>query len=231
MGIVLNRTTVASVAALLLCLGVSGSAVAVSETPESTPTATETPIPDGEINQDPPAEPEEVVSDIPDEGNGMPDEPTFMPPPPKDWPNAEYCGPPHGVYVAQSQGKQYHKGVGPTNSNYNGTSRTAKSTFTSEVTGEIGISVSAGLTVSREALIAKVEGKFDVELSAKLTAKLGNKISVNTPPKTTTNAKYGVFRLKHTGQSYTIYSNCKTSAKTTITSYTPFRVGWYIWED
>ncbi|WP_344007746.1 hypothetical protein, partial [Streptomyces thermocarboxydovorans] len=92
------------------------------------------------------------------------------------------------------------------------------------------LSVTAGLAVSKEFMVAKIEGKFDVNLSFKLTAKLGNNIAVDTPPKKTTNAKYGVYRLKHTGKSYKIYSNCTTSAKKTITSYSPYRVGWYLWE-
>ncbi|HET6360207.1 hypothetical protein [Streptomyces sp.] len=68
-----------------------------------------------------------------------------------------------------------------------------------------------------------------MNLSAKLAAKLGNSIAVDTPPRKTTNAKYGVFRLKNTGTSYIIYSNCRTSARKTVTSYTPLKVGWYLW--
>ncbi|MFE4793510.1 hypothetical protein ACFRFL_00050 [Streptomyces sp. NPDC056708] len=79
-------------------------------------------------------------------------------------------------------------------------------------------------------MIAKIEAKYEVALSVKLTAKMGNQISVDTPPKTTTNARYGIYRLKNTGTSYKIYSNCKTSAAKTITSYTPMKVGWALWE-
>ncbi|GGY10691.1 hypothetical protein GCM10010358_74000 [Streptomyces minutiscleroticus] len=229
MGIHAKRGVLASTASLLLCVAVAGPAVAV-QADEPTTTVTETPAPE-DINTAPPAEPEEEVSDVPDAGNGMPDEPTYTPTPPKDWPDAEYCGPSHGVYTPSTKGKQYHKGVGPTLSNYNGTSRTAKSTFTSEVTGEVGVSVSSGLAVSVDAMIGKIEAKYDVNLSVKLTAKLGNSIAVDTPSKKTTNAKYGVYRLKNTGQSYTLYNTCKTSAKKTITSYTPYRVGWYLWEE
>ncbi|MFC8951133.1 hypothetical protein ACFT8P_00605 [Streptomyces sp. NPDC057101] len=32
------------------------------------------------------------------------------------------------------------------------------------------------------------------------------------------------------GGSYTIYSNCRTSAKNTVTTLTPWHVGWNIWE-
>ncbi|MGW2698407.1 hypothetical protein [Streptomyces sp. NPDC001296] len=79
-------------------------------------------------------------------------------------------------------------------------------------------------------MIAKIEAKYDVSLSASLTAKLGNSVSDDTPPHKTTHAAYGVYRLRNTGTSYVIYSNCQTSAKSTVTSYTPDYVGWYIWE-
>ncbi|MFJ3934562.1 hypothetical protein [Streptomyces sp. NPDC090029] len=180
------------------------------------------------MNTAPPEEPEET--DLVE--NSEPEqEPTFKPEkPPVDTPDAEYCSP-RNVYIPKTKGKRYHKGVGPTNSNYNGTSRTARSSFVSEVTGEVGVSVTAGLSGSVSAMIAEIEAKYEVNLSAKLTAKLGNTIAVDTPPKKTSNARYGVYRLKNTGISYRIYSNCQTSAKKTITSYTPIRVGWYLWED
>lgn len=181
------------------------------------------------VNTAPPTEPEE--SDLVDATDPEPEpEETVPPGKPGDTTNGEYCGPTQAVYTPKSKGARYHKGVGPTNANYNGTSRTARSTFTSEVTGEVGVSVTAGLSTSVDVMIAKIEGKYDVSLSAKLTAKMGNSISVDTPPKKTTNAKYGVYRLKNTGTSYKIYSNCKTSAVKTITSYTPMKVGWYLWE-
>ncbi|MCX5114829.1 hypothetical protein OOK13_41570 [Streptomyces sp. NBC_00378] len=63
------------------------------------------------------------------------------------------------------------------------------------------MSVTAGLATSVDVMIAKIEGKYDVGLSAKLTAKMNNQISVDTPPKKTTNAKYGAYRLKNTGTS------------------------------
>lgn len=181
------------------------------------------------MNTVPPTEPEE--GDLVDATDPEPDpEETVPPSKPGDTPNGEYCGPTQAVYVPKTKGAKYHKGVGPVNANYNGTSRTARSTFTSEATGEVGVSITAGLSTSVDVMIAKIEGKYDVSLSAKLTAKMGNQISVDTPPKKTTNAKYGVYRLKNTGTSYKIYSNYKTSAVKTVTSYTPMKVGWYLWE-
>lgn len=221
MGIVRNGLFTSALALTVVC----GAAAAPSAA--SAPTAVTADEPTT-VNTAPPEEPEET--DLVE--NPAPDpDPTFKPEkPPVDTPDAEYCSP-RNVYIPKTKGKQYHKGVGPTNSNYNGTSRTARSAFVSEVTGEVGVSVTAGLSGSVSAMIAEIEAKYEVNLSAKLTAKLGNSISVDTPAKKTTNAKYGVYRLKNTGTSYKIYSNCQTSAKKTITSYTPIKVGWYLWED
>ncbi|MEU3045955.1 hypothetical protein ABZ705_05355 [Streptomyces sp. NPDC006984] len=181
----------------------------------------------GVINTAPPAEPEETDLGPAPELEPLPEQTGKTP---VDTPDGQYCGPTQRIYTPTSKGREYHKGVGVTHSNYNGTSRTGTSTFTSEVTGEVGVSVTAGLATSVDVMVAKLEAKYDVNLSVKLTAKQGNTWSVPTPPKTTTNAKYGVYRLKNTGTSYIIYSNCSTSAKKTVTSYTPIKVGWYVWE-
>jgi hypothetical protein len=191
------------------------------------------------VGTQPPAEPEEDVVDVPPSeatqppatGTGddldlpLPTKPTK----PGDTTNRPICDRAN-ISPPTTQGSKYHKGDGATLSNTNNTSRTAKSTFTSEVSGTVGVSVTAGLSVSVDAMIAKIEAKYDVTLSASMTAKLGNSISVDTPPRTTTNAKYGVYRLKNTGTSYKIYENCEVSPKKTVTSYTPMKVGWYLWE-
>ncbi|WP_369383953.1 hypothetical protein [Streptomyces sp. cg36] len=179
------------------------------------------------VNTAPPTVPEEtdLVEDPSPEALPETDQP-------KDWGSgARYCGAMTAVYKPKSKGAQYHQGVGPTNSNYNGTSRTARTTFTSEVSGEVGVSVSAGLKTSVNFLISKTEVQWNLNLSTKITAKLGNQISVDTPPHRTTNGKYGVYRLKTTGVSYIVYSNCYMSPEQTITSYIPMRRGWYLWED
>ncbi|MFB7912385.1 hypothetical protein [Streptomyces sp. NPDC056061] len=222
MGII-KRGTAGSVIALAVLAGIATAPAYARPTSGVSADAPES------VNTAPPAEPEE--SDLVDAADPGPDpEETVPSTKPGDTTNGEYCGPTQAIYTPESKGAKYHKGVGPANANYNGTSRTARSTFTSEVTGEVGVSVTAGLSTSIDTMIAKIEAKYEVNLSAKLTAKMGNSISVDTPPKKTTNAKYGVYRLKNTGTSYKVYSNCKTSAVKTITSYTPMKVGWYLWE-
>ncbi|WP_162602709.1 hypothetical protein [Streptomyces spongiicola] len=72
-----------------------------------------------------------------------------------------------------SKGKDYHKGVGAEQADCNGTSRTAKSTFTSEVTGKVGIAYSGELKVGGSVAVVEIEGRFNVNLSVELTAKRG----------------------------------------------------------
>lgn len=140
------------------------------------------------------------------------------------------CGQAQFVYQPKSQNGDYHRGVGPTQANHNGTSRTARSTFTSEVTGEVGVAVQGELETSVNRMLASIKAKFNVTVSAKLTAKLGNSITIDTPPHKTTNAKYGVYRLKHIGVSYVIHTNCTTSPEKKVVSYSPWKVGWNLWE-
>ncbi|MDN3265946.1 hypothetical protein QWJ26_40475 [Streptomyces sp. CSDS2] len=94
--------------------------------------------------------------------------------------------------TATEQGRQCHRAVGPPNANCNGTSRTARSTFASQVTGEVGVSAIGKLETSVGTLIAKVKAKYEVNVSAKLTAKTGDSVSVDTPSHTTTHTTYGV---------------------------------------
>jgi hypothetical protein len=116
-----------------------------------------------------------------------------------------------------------HKAVGPTQSNHNGTSHSATSTFTATVSGTVSIAwnVSGSLKVDR--LVAGGELATGVNLSASLTASLGNSISVRTPARKTTTATYGVWRKKTKGD----YHVCGEKKKKVI-AWTPWRAGWYI---
>ncbi|MFA3837851.1 hypothetical protein [Streptomyces aureus] len=187
-----------------------------------------TPAPTEAVETAPPADPEE--SDLIEGGAGeVETPPTEVPPKDPQVPPREPCEP-HYLWESTANHKKYHKGVGPTHSNYNGTSRTAKSQFTSEVTGEVGIAVSGTLKAKAGAAVAEIEQEYSVQLSMKLTAKTGNKFTVGTPPKYTTNAKYGVYRLKTDGYSQWVYANRIKGVKHSATLYTPNRIGWYMWE-
>ncbi|MEV6841732.1 hypothetical protein AB0N17_46395 [Streptomyces sp. NPDC051133] len=177
----------------------------------------------------PPAQPEEA-----DLTEGAPDAPAAAPSDAAD--KAEGVPSSRGCeqgwyYYPTSKTKDYHKGVGAEQSNHNGTSRTARSTFTSEVSGTIGIAYSGELNVKGDLAVIEISGKFGVTVSASLTAKIGNSISVDTPAHKTTYGRYGVYRLKSYGYSQYTYVNCGKGAKHNVTIYTPHRVGWAIWED
>ncbi|SDL62702.1 hypothetical protein [Nonomuraea jiangxiensis] len=82
--------------------------------------------------------------------------------------------------------------------------------------------VSGSLKIDR--LIAGAEAATGVNLSASLTASLGNSIAVPTPPRKTTTATYGVWRKKTNG----IYQVCGRSGQRRVTAWTPWHVGWYV---
>ncbi|MFI6492722.1 hypothetical protein [Streptomyces sp. NPDC050564] len=227
MDISARRTVFLSSTALLLCAALTSPALAADERTTPSPSAS-APADDTVINTAPPEEPEENVTEVPEEAVTEPAEES---PSPGNSPNRPDCSPTTFIYKPTSQGNKYHSGVGPTNANYNGTSRTARSTFTSEVTGSVTVGVSGELDTSINTMIAKIEAKFNINLSLSLTAKLGNSISVDTPSHKTTHARYGVWRLKHTGQSWIVHANCTSTPKHTVVSYSPYRVGWYLWEN
>jgi hypothetical protein len=225
----IQRSAIVSAAALLLTVGAVSVAVADDQPdPSASPTAAASTAPDDGLNTEPPATPEETdLADVPPEGNGMPDSTED---PDMNHPGYTDCGPIEHVYVPTSKGASYHAGVGPTQADTNGTSRTAHYSFTSETSGTVGVSVSAGLQVSVSAMLAKIDVKYDITLSSSLTVRVGNTVSGDIPPGRTVNERYGVYRLKNTGQSYIIPSNCTITSQKTVTSYSPMKVGWYLWE-
>jgi hypothetical protein len=210
---------------------------AFAATPLQTTTQTSqagTPADDTVLQPGPPTPPEEDVTEIPpedvDKAPDVPEEPTPGGKPPTDRPDAEHCGPTQNIYRPTANKGKKIRGIGPTQSNYNEGSRTLTSKFIAEAGGEAGVAVSGELKTSVKAMVGEIEAKYGVELSLKMNAKIGNWVEVKTPPKKTTFGKYGVWRMKNTGTSYTIYSNCQTSPKRTVTSYTPWYVGWHVWE-
>ncbi|MFG3467578.1 hypothetical protein ACGF5T_35145 [Streptomyces sp. NPDC047853] len=222
---------------LTVLAGLTTGGTAVAEEPSAT--ATDTTV----VETAPPPEPEEtdLIEGAP---TGEAPAPTTSPAPdatagddeidlptskPSDTLDARPCEPGYR-YTPTSKDKDYHKGVGAEQANYNGTSRTARSTFTSEVTGKVGISYTDELKVGASVVVAEIEGKFSVNVAVELTAKLGNTIAVNTPSKRTTHARYGVYRLKSYGYNQYVYANCTKGVKKNVTIYTPRRTGWVLWE-
>jgi hypothetical protein len=186
----------------------------------------------GTLSTLPPVDPMETdLTDAPTDPAGVSSQPAA----PTDSPSGiapagVYCDNYGGIYKSTSLGGKYIRGVGAPQSNYNGTSNKESTTFTAEATGTVGISISGSVKVSINELVSVQEATFGLNLSASLTAKLGNSVTATIPPHKTVNAKYGVWRRRITGTSYYLYSNCTRSTPSTIVSYTPYTVGWYTWE-
>ncbi|MFF9913363.1 hypothetical protein [Streptomyces sp. NPDC013457] len=215
----IRNTLAATTVAVAFLGGTSTTAFAETVPP--------TPIEEGVLQPGPPVEEDE---------SGFveaPLEEAELPPfsgKPSDGPNAEYCGPPKNIYKPTANKGKSHKAVSVTQANYNGTSRTARSWFKAGVGGTVKLTYSGELKASAGVVVAELEAKYGVDLSVEVTAKVGNEVQIDTPPRKTTYGSYGVWRMHNTGTSYTMYSNCKTSAKSTVTSYTPWHVGWNLWE-
>jgi hypothetical protein len=230
-----RRGFTVSAATMAMLAGLTTQACADSSLPTGTETSqASAPADDTLLQPGPPTPEEEDVTEIPagdvDQAPDVPEEPLPEGKPPIGVPPAEHCGPTQNVYRPTGNKGRKIKGIGPTQSNYNQGSRTATSKFIAEAGGEAGVAISGELKTSVKAMVGEIEAKYGVELSLKMNAKIGNWIEVKTPPKKTSFGKYGVWRMKNTGTSYTIYSNCQTSAKKTVTSYTPWYVGWHVWE-
>jgi len=135
-----------------------------------------------------------------------------------------------GVYTPTSKRGRYIHAFGPYQSNYNGTTHTANYSFSAEASGTIGVSLSGQLKVSLNELVARQEATYGINFSASLTAKLGNTTSGTIGSHKTINGKYGIWRRKIVGTSYWLTPFCGHTSVSTITSYTPYTVGWYTWE-
>jgi hypothetical protein len=180
---------------------------------------------DGVVQTAPPATPEEPNLIEPTDPAAEP-----TPDPAMNHPGSEYCDWYGGYYSVSSRLGNYHWGVGGTQSNYNGTSHNMTSTFTSTTTGTVGVSLSASTEVSLNALVAKQKATLGIDLSTSRSITTSNSVTATAAPYKTINAKYGVWRVKITGQTWRVYSNCGQTAKRTVTSYTPWKTGWYVWE-
>lgn len=218
-----KRAAATTTTALLVVLGLGSGIASAEHTPANTGAVIHTEPPqaidptDTDV-ADVPADQVDVQPGIPGSGDNGPG----------NHPGGEICDRAN-VYTPTAKKGDY-VGIGAPNANHNGTNHTARSSFTAEAAGTLGVSVSAGLGSTINAMIGKIEQKYNVDLSASLAARLGNNIQVDTPAHKTTHATYGDYRLRNQGTSYTIYNSCATTPKKTITSYTPHYVGWYIWE-
>lgn len=122
------------------------------------------------------------------------------------------------------------KPVTPIYSNDNGTSRSATSTFSATTAGTVGVTVSSEIKISAGFILESAEAKLGVNLSKSITTTIGNSISVTAPPHTTVNGQYGIKRKKTTGYLAWDFSNCAIGAHHPTTAWSPWNVGWHLWE-
>ncbi|MCX4608282.1 hypothetical protein O1M63_11660 [Streptomyces mirabilis] len=226
-----KRITLAAAGAALSVVtvlpGADGAYASTSDSPSASATPSATPsYDDNTVYTDP--VPTATDSDQ-TEFAGDPDAtPTATENPNMNHPGGEICDNPGAKYVAKSKAGEYISAIGPSNSNYNGTSRDMDMTFTAQASGTVGVSLSAELETSVSFMVAAEKAKFGGTLSVSLTAGLTNSVHPTAAPHTRITATYGVWRQKIFGETYHLYSNCRISNDHAITSYTPLRVGWYV---
>ncbi|MFF3617285.1 hypothetical protein [Streptomyces sp. NPDC002580] len=219
-----------------MALGASTPALAADP---AAPPATATAAPqdgnddsDGLLNSAPPATPTESLSDAPTDPalDDDPDIPGGACEPGHKCPAAGDCDERRWFKPASLNGK-YHKGVGPSQANYNGSHEKEDMVFTSEVSGTVGASFTGQITTKVSSVLAEVSTQYSVTLQASMTAKLGNVVHVKAvPPHKTVYAQYGVWRRKFTGTAYYQHHTCYLT-KTHVTGYGPMHVGWYTWDE
>jgi len=97
------------------------------------------------------------------------------------------------------------------------------------VTGTVTQGVSGEVRVNADIVIAGAEAKAGLNLTYALSAYMGNNVSTPTRPHKRTLATYGVSRTKTSG-TYTVISGQCTPRNYPITAWTPWIVGWNVYE-
>ncbi|MFI6814492.1 hypothetical protein ACIBG7_18925 [Nonomuraea sp. NPDC050328] len=120
-----------------------------------------------------------------------------------------------------------HQGIGAEQSNYNKGTGPATMTFTAQVSGTVQLSYTGTASADAGIILSKASAALGVTLSASITASLGNTISFSVGPKKWGHAAYGVWRKKTVGQY--CHGGVGSTWKT-VTAYSPWRVGWVVWE-
>jgi hypothetical protein len=220
----MNKHGIAAASLALAAAALLPATVAYADASPS-PSPSDSAPDDSTVYTAPPATPEETNLFDPTDPAAEPTEDPGM-----NHPGGNYCDWYGGYYEVTANNGRYMRGVGASQSNYNSTSHTMTSTFTATASATVGVSLSASTEVSINALIAKQKATLGITLSSSLTATLSNSVTATASPHKTINATYGVWRQKITGRTWRVYSNCTVTAKRTVVSYSPWKVGWYVWE-
>lgn len=132
-------------------------------------------------------------------------------------------------YVSTSRGGDVHYRVGPTQSNYNGTSSPANLHFTSSVSGTVQVGVSGSTNVGASVKLASISATYGINAQASLTANVGVTFDIVVPAFKTGNGNFGVWRASVTGKENYYLSNCTVADTKSTSVMAPYRVGWNTW--
>jgi len=120
-----------------------------------------------------------------------------------------------------------HRGLGVTQANTNTSYRySSESEFTSEAEGQISAEVSGELGTTVRWLVAEVRASTKVAVRAQVTWRIANTLKVTTPPRHTSWARYGAYRLPTKAHTWYEYKSCKTGRHAYPRIKAPYRLGW-----
>ena len=136
---------------------------------------------------------------------------------------------PGWYYRSISRGADTHSRVGPTQSDYNGTSTTAKMTLTATKSGTISTTVTGGGHVSLSVELVSIESQYSIDVQNSVSVTLGNSIQINVPAHKTGNGDYGAWRAYIKGVEEYYTATCAVTQTVAQTTYSPYRVGWRTW--
>lgn len=136
---------------------------------------------------------------------------------------------PGWYYRTTSRGADTHSRIGPTHSNYNGTSSKATMTVTSTKSGTVSSSISGGTKVALSVKLATIESNYGVNVSSSVNVTLGNSFSFPVPAHKTGNADYGAWRAYVKGVEEYFNASCKVTKSQKTTTYSPYKTGWRTW--
>lgn len=132
-------------------------------------------------------------------------------------------------YRITSRGADTHSKVGPTQSDYNGTSTTAKMTLEASASGTVTSTVSGGGHITLNAKLAEVEDTYNIAVTSSVTVKLGNTIQINVPAHKTGNGDYGAWRAYVNGVEEYYSATCAVTNSSATSLHSPYKIGWRTW--
>jgi hypothetical protein len=126
---------------------------------------------------------------------------------------------------------QFVQGHSKTYGMNNTTSTEQHYTVTSSKTESIRLGTQGGVEVSVNLVVAKVGGKFGLDVSGSIDWSTTRSATITVPPHKNYVTAYGVFRVVTSGHYYYVDKWCDVTAdKGTVTTYTPWYEGWRVKE-